>query len=327
MSELTMDVGGWIRDNMGKGRRGAVVEAARALHSGLYFTATSRYPLGTNVFDRDWDLLLVLDACRVDAMKAVAPEFDFVNGVDSLWSTGSSSHEWLCKTFTREYIDEISETIYLSTNPNSPSTFNDGARPPMSYTVPLMWADWDVVASADFKEFRQIHRDDYEECSDTVVPRVVTDHAIQAGRVSEFERMVIHYFQPHRPYIADSYRERRPVTGPEGEPWTTIRTGAGTKEEVWELYLDNLRLVLSSVERLLENIDAETVAITADHGDLLGEAGLYGHPEGVPHPDLKKVPWVETTAVDTKTSSPSVDVARQKSDVDTEERLRHLGYL
>jgi hypothetical protein len=97
--------------------------------------------------------------------------------------------------------------------------------------------------------------------------------------------------------------------------------------EVRELYLDNLRLALRSVERLLENTDAETVAITADHGELFGELGAYGHPEGVPHPNLKKVPWVETTATDERTSDPDVDIARQESGAEFEEQLRDLGYL
>ena len=330
VSRLQVDIRQWLdelRDHSDQGGKYAVMNAVRSLHNGAYFTLTSRYPLGTNVFEREWDLLVVLDACRVDAMRAVAPEFDFVDEVGSIWSVGSSSHEWLCKTFTAEYRDEIAETVYVSTNPNTPSTFRDGEQPPRSYAVPFCWPDWDVVDEDAFALLRQIHNHDYEEYFTTIAPDLVTDHAIHAGRTHDAERMVVHYFQPHRPYIAEAYPEERPTEGPEGQPWEAIRTGTATVAEVRELYLDNLRLALRSVERLLENTDAETVAITADHGELFGELGAYGHPEGVPHPNLKKVPWVETTATDERTSDPDVDIARQESGAEFEEQLRDLGYL
>jgi membrane-anchored protein YejM (alkaline phosphatase superfamily) len=138
--------------------------------------------------------------------------------------------------------------------------------------------------------------------------------------------MIVHYFQPHRPYIADALPAERAVTDIEDQPWAALRNGAD-KETVWELYLDNLRIALQSIQRLLENTAAETVVITADHGDLFGELGQYGHPEGVAHPNLKKVPWVETTATDKRTSTPQVDVERQETTVKVEDQLQHLGYL
>ena len=156
----------------------------------------------------------------------------------------------------------------------------------------------------------------------------MTDYAIHAGRQTDFDRVIIHYFQPHRPYIASAYPEERPVSPVEDQPWRCIRNGETTKAEIWELYLDNLRLALDSIERLLENMDAEKVAITADHGELFGELGQYGHPEGVVHPKLKKVPWAVTNGTDGQTSDPEVDMAMQdNSKVEVEDQLKHLGYI
>jgi len=327
---MHIDIRQWLSDLVRAppgDRTYAALNAVRGLHNGLFYTVSSRYPLGTNIFEREWDLLVVLDACRVDAMEAVAPEYDFIESVDSIWSTGSSSHEWLCKTFTGDHIDEIRETIYLSSNPNAPPTFEDGVRPPRSYAIPLMWANWDVVDRNAFKLFKQIPKPDYEERYATLAPDVVTDHSIHAGRTHEFGRMVVHYFQPHRPYIADAHPEKRAVNDIEDQPWEAIRNGIATKGEVWDLYLDNLRLALDSVERLLANIDAERVVITADHGDLFGEFGMYGHPEGFLHPNLKKVPWVETTATDEKTSTPTIESEREESKRDVEKQLEELGYI
>lgn len=328
---MKSQVGAWLRTIT---RRpdpeydSGVLNFIRGAHNGLFFTFTSRYPLGTNVFTEEWDALVILDACRVDALRAVAPEYEFLDGINSIWSVGSSSHEWMCKTFTKEHLEEIKETHYISTNPNTPATFNNHERPPRKYPVPIMAADWNVVDENDFGKITQIHRHAYEEYFDTINPDLVTDHAIHAGRQTDFDRIIIHYFQPHRPYIASAYPEERSVSPIEDQPWQSIRNGDATTTEIWELYLDNLRLALDSVERLLENLDAEKVTITADHGELFGELGQYGHPEGVAHPKLKKVPWAVTCGTDERTSEPEVDTAVQdESKIEVEDQLEHLGYI
>lgn len=323
----------WLRtltDNPPEGYESGLRYFLGGAYNGLFFSLTSRYPLGTNIFERDWDLLIVLDACRVDALKAVEPEYDFIGEVSSIWSVGSSSHEWLCKTFIETYADQIAETVYLSSNPHTLPTFGGGKRPPQKYVAPIMWAEWDVVDENQFKLLRQIQQDhDLDEFFDTLPPDIVTDHAIDVGRTVDADYMIAHYFQPHRPHIAAAYREARPVNAIENHPWEAIQNGDATKHEVWENYLDNLRLALNSIERLLENIDAETVVITADHGDLFGEFGQYGHPEGFIHPSLKKVPWVLTTATDKGTSTPHVNTKDKSrpSQSELNERLKQLGYL
>lgn len=112
-----------------------------------------------------------------------------------------------------------------------------------------MWADWNVVDEEDFRLVDHISKSGVTGYY-TTIPDYVTDRAIDAGRRWKFERMVVHYFQPHRPYIGRAYPERRQVTDVEDKPWTAIKTGTATKEEVWDLYLDNLRIALRSVERL-----------------------------------------------------------------------------
>jgi hypothetical protein len=327
------DVRAWIDEystavENGSSPKQALLKSLRGAFNGPYLSLTTRYPLGTNIYERDWDLLIVLDACRVDALRAVAPEYDFIESVDSIWSVGSASHEWICKTFTNEYRAEIADTALITTNPFIPQTFDDRVFPPKAYAIPLMWANWDVVEKSTFKSFLQIHRHDYEDYFSAPPPEIVTDHAIKMGRQMDSGRMVLHYFQPHTPYISRAFREKRPVTSVEQDPWEALQNGETTTEEVWEMYMDNLRFVLDSIETLLKNVDAEKVVITADHGDLFGEMGVYGHPEGFVHPDLKRVPWATATATDTGEHTPDVDAARQtETDQDVEERLAQLGYL
>lgn len=327
---MHVDIRGWVRDFKEEWNAGnkyfAAMGALQDLHNGLFFSLTSRYPLGTNVFERDWELLLVLDGCRVDAVREVAPEYDFITAVDSIWSVGSASHEWICKTYTNNHVEEIRKTMLISTNPFIPKAIRQREFPPSTYSVPLMWADWDVVEEDDFGELWTIHQHDYKSLDLTPPPDFVTEHVIRAGREFDFERTVVHYMHPHIPHGSKAYAEVRPPTDVESDPWTSIRSGAVTREEVWENYLDNLRLVLDSIETLLENFDAEKVVITADHGDLFGEFGAYGHPAGFVHPSLKKVPWVVTSARDNRTVVPEIEIPDEQTDVDVEEQLHALGY-
>ena len=78
---------------------------------------------------------------------------------------------------------------------------------------------------------------------------------------------------------------------------------------------------------LLKNVDARTVAISADHGEAFGEYWEYGHHIGSLHPKVRTVPWVETTATDEGTYTPSIDPPSQTSTGrSVEAQLESLGY-
>ncbi len=93
---------------------------------------------------------------------------------------------------------------------------------------------------------------------------------------------------------------------------------------MWEDYRSNLEYALDSVRTLLKSVDGDVV-ITADHGNLLGEFGLYGHPDYVPVPALKRVPWCRTTAENEGKYEP-VEWSNESVKDDREELLRNLGY-
>ena len=296
------------------------------LYQGLWYTLASRHQIGTNIFETNWDLLLVLDACRVDALRAVAPEYDFIDSVDSIWSVGSNSHEWIAQTFSNKYKTEISKTTYITGNAFTKRIFEMRSFPPAMINVPFTWTDWDIVDKSQLNQLIEPwkqHRDDQHK---GLPPQVLTDYAIDIGRSRKPDRLLLHYMQPHGPYMHGSVIEDRDPTEIEIEAWKSLRDGKASFETVWELYLDNLRLVLDDVEELLENIDAETVVITADHGEAFGEFGAHGHPEGFPHQVVKKVPWVVTSATDMQTREPQIE-RDTGPETDVEEYLRNLGYL
>jgi hypothetical protein len=311
----------------------ATLQAIWTLFLGVWLTMTSRVELGTNVYEREWDALIILDACRTDALQTVAPEYDFLdsNEISSMWSVGSGSLEFMCKTFTPEYEDDISNTTYLAANGYINIAFVDQEyAPPVS--IPFGFPKEGPVSADAFNELTNVMETRFDDALRNVPSSEMTDAAIGAGRRNDADRLILHYSQPHTPYIANAVAEGRSVTEDEHKPWPSLQDGSLSYETVWEWYLDNLRLVLDQVAVLLENLDVETVAITADHGEAFGDWRIHGHPTGFPLPPVKTVPWVTTTATDTRDHQyeaveDEVDNCATVDDEAVEEQLQSLGYI
>jgi hypothetical protein len=298
------------------------------VYVGALLSATKHYRLGTNVFDRDWDLLIILDACRVDALHDVADEYDFVNGVESMTSVGSTSFEWMTHTFDRGHQDEIARTSYITSNGYTQRVM--GQRGDTGHAaIPFGPTDYDVVRPENLGYLEELWRTKLDDDFEWIVgsgdntrqsPRYTTDRAISAGRTADTDRLMVHYMYPHDPFPL--------AEGDLFEPFDPLRVGDVSRESVWDAYLDNLRFVLDEVGVLLENVDAETVVITADHGEAFGEYGFYKHVVGCPLPCMRRVPWATTTATDSKSYEPTAPEPQVGEDtVNVEERLRQLGYV
>ncbi len=272
-----------------------------------------RLDYGTNVFERRWDVLVVLDACRADLLRSVAPDVGFLGGVETVRSVGSSSSEWLENTFLGH--GETGRTAMATGN---------------------TWTERYLDATA-FAALDEVWKYAWDDDLGTVPAAAVTDRAIALARDREPERLIAHYMQPHHPFVPD------PIAGDDGmartgeessdsNPWVLLRRGETTVDRVRAAYEANLRHVLPEVERLVENVPGR-VAITADHGNLFGEWGLYGHPMETPVPALLAVPWAETTGGGRKSETPTLEppeplpVSRVYGKGTDRDRLRALGYL
>lgn len=287
--------------------------------------ASSRLPHGTNVFSRDWDLLVILDTCRYDALSQVAPEFEFIDEINQLRSLGSSTREWTANTFTSQYRDEVQQTAFVCGNGQVTKTLEAGNA--MESPLAQRFTSWNTLGIEEFHTFDSIPNyaptDPY---GGITLPCIVTDRAIRVGRQADADRLMVHYVPPHNPYRATALGENRALEPYEHRPFEYLRNG-GDKDLVWDTYLDELRWVLEDVKVLLNNLDAERAVITADHGELFGHLGLYSHPTGVPHPHLRRVPWVETTATDTNQYEPHYDKSDKRHTASvTAKQLEYLGY-
>lgn len=286
----------------------------------------SRFDYGLNVYKKDWDVLIILDTARVDAMTEVASEYDFIDEVSNIRSIGSTSSEWIAKTFTEAYSQDISNTVLVSANPHVQHTLYDQEFPEDDKGAFFAFTDWKTVGPDSFELIDQPWKYATNEQYDHVMPESLTQRAVSLYRERNPERMIVHYMQPHRPHIAKAYEESRTLTEAERDPFSYLKSG-GNQEKVLSNHIADLKFVLETgVKPLLRNIDAETVAISADHGDGFGENWCYAHIAGDPRKTVRRVPWIETEATDHKILEPTLNSPENVKD-STEEQLEALGYV
>jgi len=304
-----------------RGLRGAGLGAVREVCWRTYLRY-GRHLEADPVFDADWDLLVVLDACRADLWaEVVGPDGGLPVGTTRTSPAGTST-EWLDAVFGARSAAELAGVGYVTANPYSADHVDGDA---LGY-------------------LREVWRDAWDDDRGTVLPRAVTDAAVRAGRETDLDRLVVHYLQPQFPCIADGGRCREAGRPPAGDGlaleawfdrplavWADLRVGRRSTADVWAAYRANLEAVLDDVRLLTSNVDADRAVITADHGNAVGERGIYGHAAGVALPALREVPWAVTTATDGGRYQPPPGDVRSESDepgTDTPvtARLDALGY-
>lgn len=270
------------------------------------------YPDGVKVSERDWDNLVILDGCRYDMY---AEQCDIDGDLDRCLSAGSESWEFLRHNFAGE---RHHDTVYVTANPHAakldPGTFHAVEN--------LLEEDWDPE--------RQ-----------TVLPEVVADAAIRAHQRYPEKRLIVHFMQPHFPFIGESgdaidhkgidlHLDESAAT--DAQVWSNLKYNRVEEELVWEAYRENLDVVLPHAEQVTEAIPGKTV-ITSDHGNLVGERAwpiptrAYGHPRGLHAPELRQVPWHVPEWSERRTIV--ADPPATEDDLDAElvqQRLESLGY-
>lgn len=308
----------WLRGNAYILKK-AVIEAYR--FNGEKFLETMQPILGDiqwgpSPYAFDWDCCVVLDTCRPDALEELAPEYEFLpECVPTTRSPASWSHGWMRKAFTDEYAGAMSQTAHVTWN-----AFSN-----------------EVLAPDDWLLLDEVWRDTWNDDLGMLPPRAMTERAVHAHRAHNPDRLLVHYMQPHDPYRGidtDPFLHEYVGTGKNTERvtvWDRIKDPDDplSGDEAWAAMLDDLRWVLDDVELLLENIDAERVLLTADHGEAFGEWGTWGHGAAMPFPALLRVPkvWLppaQDRETLTGTRPPEGEPVHEP---DIERRLRDLGYL
>jgi hypothetical protein len=292
--------------------------------------------IGTNVFDREWDTLIVLDTARVDALRLVSDEYEFITDVESIWSVGGASAEWLARTFDEKHTAEIQNTAFLSAQNHLQQILDtkiheaDNDRS-LSFKALRLFpsVSIDELGKAEYLfKFETIGEEGpFGHTEGNTPPRYVTDRGIAVGREHDFDRLILQYHQPHTPWFSKALEENRSLKYHEYD-WWNYYYETGDVDSIWEAYMSDLRHALDDIEILLRNLDSDRVIITADHGEAFGEYGVLGHKLGSLHPQIRRVPWIVTSAEDSETYEPSVQEPDQSkmSQKKLNEQLKSLGY-
>jgi hypothetical protein len=295
--------------------------------------------------EEEWDVLIILDACRFDYFERAHPNY-LTGKLEKGISPATCTPDWLKRVFTGWYDD----CVYVSANPfvcNFPSQ---------------LLSKWQLAqthfqARQHFPNIVEAWHTGWDSKLGTVHPSSVNRVALDAMSGMPGKRCIVHYMQPHYPYLCyDGFKFRK--RNENRIAWLTRRsliklfgteTGnrvakfiAPTEEEVVarkvgldalrRAYELNLQIVLGYVAKLVDFLEGKVV-ITADHGELLGEEAKCGHPCNAGNiPLLVEIPWLEMRAqrkysLDELATTQRGETLTERDDAQIQSQLRALGYL
>lgn len=281
----------------------------------LYYTRMGAWSYnkdGIDIFQQEWDNLLILDACRFDLFEEVA---DIPGQTEAVRSKGSSTREFLRGNFGGR---TVSDTVYVTASP-------------------MLYRHRDEI-DIEFHDVVNVWKEQgWNEQHRTVMPETMGQAALDAAERFPNKRLLVHFIQPHYPFI-----------GPTGEKhFTNSRLNFGweefargeldlSEEVLQRAYRENLEVVLPTVEQLCQTLGGRTV-VTSDHGNLFGNrifpvpVRAYGHPPGLYSKELVTVPWHvfeggQRREITAEEHSEPAESQREDEQL-ARERLRDLGYV
>jgi hypothetical protein len=260
-----------VLENLRKGRKEPFIAS---FYQKLYSIKGHEY---TPIWEKDWDTLLIIDACTADLAEEEFTEDKY--SFSTTTAPGSSSKEW-AEHFSEA--EDLKDIVYISANPHvSNQKIEDFAGKNPFFMIYDVWkTDWD-------------------EEKHTVPAEKINEKFKEVREMYPEKRFILHYMQPHHPFIGEKQLEDTSfvIPGEEDEidredmVWEKLKKGEIDEQEFREAYRSNLQYVKNQIEKLPE-IEGKTI-ITADHGNVFGKRGMYAHPPGVYFDELVEVPWIE----------------------------------
>jgi len=202
------------------------------------------------------ELVILLDACRYDTLKQELPKYTH-NYI--LFPIYSGSHN--TPTFYKN-ITGVEDFVLLTANPT-----------PLYINQEYKWKR--VIHTKSIDPFDNV-KDCIEllESEDKVYLHLIPPHLPWQG---ERGRLIYKNLMKTLEFSINPKPQGRHF-GPVGIEEKIYR--AVGEEQAREYYIENLNYALSAVFAHYENLPKPFV-LTSDHGELLGEGGLFGHPWNV----------------------------------------------
>jgi hypothetical protein len=265
--------------------------------------------------DEQWDIAIILDACRYDVFKEVYRKYLPLGKLEKRIGA-SDTFDWLHLVFNGSGTNNI---VYVSAHPGINSKgvvwggFDAKERFYKVYDAWLSAWNWSIGSSP---------------------PDEVTRIAVQAINEYPHRKVIIHFIQPHFPYrkapCPSTYFDLRCAKrNPELaillerllrnlidsldinfsrfriaywklkkflrlnflEDLNEIYWREYSIEDLRYFYRDNLEWVLESVVDVIKEFDDRKIVITSDHGEAFGENGDFFHLYRTKNPVVRLVPF------------------------------------
>lgn len=283
---------------------------------------------GIDIFDQDWDNLILLDAFRYDTFERIYTERASGGKLDSRISRGSQTPEWLRANFHDRQLHDV---VYVSANP---MPYVLGEQPPdenserhRRYNFNLDVHDlipvWNGSPPTD---------SEYRQDEEIVTPEQTIKAALQAEEKYPNKRLLIHFTQPHTPYLGSTGDE---LHSQSERPWYDWRDGNENISlgKLRRAYRENAEIAFDAGQKLSTALSGKTV-VTSDHGELLWEKSFpipfkdFLHPPRTYIKPLVKVPWLVRNAETRKEIRPENPKNTERDIIaeDAERNLEALGY-
>lgn len=263
--------------------------------------------------DRDWDNLLLLDACRYDLFR---DNNTLPGELEPYYSIASNTAEYVRKTFKNKKFPEI---VCVTSTPK--------------YYKPNV--------EDSFHDIIHVWEDDWSEKYGTVLPEVMNERILEVTEKYPHKRILAHYIPPHQPFIGETGQKIphggrfsggvREFDMDSPNMWDAIRNNRYEIERVQQAYKENLQIILPKIEDILDDLQGKTV-VTSDHGNVFGrlsEWKVVGHPPETHIKPLIKVPWLVYENGGRKNIQKG-QIGSKSADMDEseiKERLADLGYV
>ena len=246
------------------------------------------------MIDKDWDILVIFDSCRYDIFseyyKEIFPEAKLSKRDNTPFGI-TSTQDWIDHTFSQKNCSDI------------------------VYVCPIYsLKDWIKDCSSKFFKVIEVWRTHWNREMETVLPDDMTGVAMDVIEKYKEKRIIIHYMQPHHPYLhwgghKTKGDKLKPFLGDE-KPVKHISykrklaniaegicphlfwriTGRLGKLPKWNLgyiwymhgregvirgYTMDLLYIMECVNKIKMRFPDKKIVISADHGEELGDGRIH----------------------------------------------------
>jgi len=257
------------------------------------------------IHSTDWDVLLVLDACRYDFFERYYEEILTEGGLQKTTSSTTFTFGWIMDNFGEGF-----DATFICTEPIKDSIHDVSNKIKHGNTI-------DVT-----KYFRWV-LDVYS--TGWVKPGLIYPEAVNQALRHHLDnsghRVIVKYIQIHDPYIywlkkgfvGNGYKQL--IKGNwrkllyeviSDETYWTVCKKFGVPPENWlndlwlkhgnggivKGYCEDLLMMMRYCKGIIDDYPDRNIVITSDHGERLGEYGRYSH-GGKRTTVIKEVPWFE----------------------------------